>query len=135
MVNEWKTNSEDKPQQVRNSIDICSTTTHHTENNPIILALWQCLPLGKDPIAVEGTPAYIPRKPPALLKPWGLCSRVLMVSRGNNIKSTETPATPPAFKKKRGWGRKGKIGYNKISSLPLGGRDKKVIFKHISPNC
>lgn len=52
-------------------------------------------------MAVEGTPAYIPRKPPALLNPWGLCSLVLTVSRGNKIKSTETPATPPAFKKKK----------------------------------
>lgn len=65
-------------------------------------------------------PAYIPRKPPALLNPWGLCSLVLTVSRGNNIKSTETPATPPAFKKKKVGIRKGKTSHNKISSLPFG---------------
>lgn len=39
-----------------------------------------------------------------------------MVSRGNNIKSTETPATPPALKKKK---KKGNLQKN--SKLPFDG--------------
>mmetsp|Transcript_10288 Transcript_10288/g.20135 ORF Transcript_10288/g.20135 Transcript_10288/m.20135 type:complete len:247 (-) Transcript_10288:413-1153(-) len=52
--------------------------------------------IGAEPTTAAPSPLYTPVNPPAARNPWADCNLVLIVSKGNRMVSTHTPATAPA---------------------------------------